>query len=176
MRSRYRVSWRMRGSTWRKPVELRAGVPASGGRSGRVGRDADFQRGGAGVVGERGAVLAGQASTPRMRRTATSPVASVHGSAERADVRPGLVAARQQLRVRARRLRGLVFVRDAMPAALLAQVFAQQLAGARIEHTHDAAIPLHLARCGRSSPAARCSRRLRLRRSRPGSRVRSPNW
>ena len=44
----------------------------------------------------------------------------------------------------ARRLRGAVFVRDAIAAALLAQVLAQQLAGARIEHAHDAAVPLHL--------------------------------
>ena len=51
----------MMGSTWRKR-ELRAGVPASGGRNGRVGGDADFQGGGAGVIGEGGAVLLGQAT------------------------------------------------------------------------------------------------------------------
>ena len=65
-----------------------------------------------------------------MRRTAVSPCSLVHAAAERADLRTGVVGAAQQLLRAQRRVLGPVLVLDAMTAARLAQVLAQQLAGA----------------------------------------------
>lgn len=79
--------------------------------------------------------------------------ACVHALSQRADVPADPGAASQQLRDCARGFRGLVFVRNPVSATLLAQVLAQQLAGARIEHAHGSAVPLHLDAAG--DPARR---------------------
>ena len=52
-----------------------------------------------------------------------------------------LAAADQQLLCGAGRVRGPVFFRDAVTAALLAQVFTEQLAGAGIEYDARIARP-----------------------------------
>jgi len=57
---------------------------------------------------------------------------AVHELAERADVRSGFLAAGQQLLGGARRVRGAVFVRDAMMAALLVEVLKD-----RAGYDHD---------------------------------------
>ena len=56
-------------------------------------------------------------------------------------------------RASARRLRGFVFFWNPVTAALLAQMFAQELTRAGIEHTHDAPIPLHID--GSADPTGR---------------------
>ena len=117
--------------------ELRPCVPASGGRSGRVGRDAALQGGGAAVVGQRGAVLAGQ------RQHALNAADRDHAAARRTCARQARRCARRPLRSEPAGARWraacarAVLVRDAVAAALLAQMFAQQLAGAGIEHADD---------------------------------------
>ena len=68
----------------------------------------------------------------------------MHAAAERADLRSGFVGAAQQLQRAQRRFLGAVFVFDAMAAARLAQVLAQQLAGVRVQQAHLPGIPLHL--------------------------------
>src|SRR5450432_3192729 len=62
-------------------------------------------------------------------------------------------AAEEQLLRGAGHVGGTVLVRDAVVAALLAQMFAQQLTGTGIKHSHRAAIPLHLD--GAADPARR---------------------
>ena len=57
---------------------------------------------------------------------------------------PALSARRSNCCVSRRRSRGTILVLDAMAAALLAQMLAQQLTGARIEQPHMCGIPLHL--------------------------------
>ena len=68
---------------------------------------------------------------------------AVDGIAERADVRPGAARSPQQLRSAQRRSLGVVLFFNAIPAALLAHVFAQQLPGLGIEQTNIQLIPLH---------------------------------
>src|SRR5450759_614179 len=89
-------------------------------------------------------MLAGEAEQALNAADGDDILFAVHVLAERADARARLLAAGQQLLGGARRVRGTVFVRNAMMAALLVEVLAQQLAGAGIEHSHDALIPLHL--------------------------------
>ena len=69
---------------------------------------------------------------------------SMDGVADRADVGSGLVRPRQQLKQRRRRTTRTIRIADAMPATLAAQMLAQQLAGARIEQTHEHRVPLHM--------------------------------
>ncbi len=169
MRSRYSVSWRISGSTWRRAQrQLRVAFQIAAHEV--VFAGAGFQRGGAGSSVDATPYFLARTSTPRMRRTATSPMLAMHGLAQRADVRSGFSARRSSCCVPSGVRRGTIFVLDAMAAALLAQVLAQQLAGEGIEQAHVRGIPLHLERGGRSSPAARYSRRLRLRRSHPDAR------
>ena len=68
----------------------------------------------------------------------------MHGLAERADVRSGHFGTRSSCRVDSGVCLRAVFVFDAMPAALLPQMLAQQLPGARIEQAHVRVVPLHL--------------------------------
>src|SRR5262250_799145 len=65
------------------------------------------------------------------------------GLAERADVCTGASCAPQQLRNAQRRALGVIFGLDAIPAAFLAHMFAQQLAGLRIEQADKQLVPLH---------------------------------
>jgi hypothetical protein len=70
-------------------------------------------------------------------------------------VRADIAAPCQQLLGRARRLGGLVFLRDAVAAALLPPMFAQELSGARIQDSHRLAVPLHFHAA--ADPAGRCA-------------------
>ena len=79
-----------------------------------------------------------------MRRTAGFALCLMHAAAEGADLRSGFIGAAQQLLRAEGRFAGSVFVFDAVTAARLAQVFAQQLAGLRIEQADLPGIPLHL--------------------------------
>ena len=68
----------------------------------------------------------------------------MHAAAERSDLRAGFVGARQQLQGGQRSLLGPVFVFDAMAAARLAQMLAQELPGVRVQQADLVGIPLHL--------------------------------
>src|SRR5271154_527070 len=68
----------------------------------------------------------------------------VDGVAESADARSGLMGPRQQLMRVVWGTSRAVGIADAMPATLLSQMLAQQLAGARIEQAHEHRVPLHM--------------------------------
>src|SRR5258708_6993304 len=67
----------------------------------------------------------------------------MHPAAQRSDLRAGFVGAAQQLLCAQRSFLGAVFVLDAMAAARLAQVFAEQLSSLRMQQPDVQAIPLH---------------------------------
>src|SRR6266536_240357 len=79
----------------------------------------------------------------------------VDGIAERTDVRPSTTRSPQQLRSAQWCSLGVVIFFNAIPTALLAHVFAQQLAGLRIEQTNIQLIPLHAQHA--PDPARRCA-------------------
>ena len=105
-----------------------------------------------------------------MRRTPDFTLLAMDGLAERADVRSGPAGSPQQLGSAQRCSLRVVLVLDSIPAALLAHMFAQQLAGFRIEQADVQLSPTAPAARGRSSLAARHSKRLRLRHSHPDAR------
>src|SRR3954468_3239763 len=79
-----------------------------------------------------------------MRRIAVTPCSRyMYSASVRACVRADPGATGQQLLCGAWCMGRAVFLRDAIITALLVQVLAQQLAAARIEHSHDASVPLH---------------------------------
>jgi hypothetical protein len=61
---------------------------------------------------------------------------AMHGAAECADVFAGVIGAVQQLLRAQRRVFGTIFFLNAMTTAGLAQVFAQESPGARVQQTH----------------------------------------
>ena len=67
---------------------------------------------------------------------------AVHELTERSDMGAGLLATGQQLLRGSRRVCGPVLFRNPMATAFLAEMLAQQLTGAGIEHPHGAPIPL----------------------------------
>ena len=80
---------------------------------------------------------------------------AVDGIAERTDVRPGTTRSPQQLGSAQRCSLGVVIFFNAIPTALLAHVFAQQLAGLGIEQANIQLIPLHAQHA--PDPAWRCA-------------------
>ena len=104
---------------------------------------AHFERGGAGFIDCRGAVLLGQGQ--HAQDAAHADFALLCGGWPRKVYRcaSGAAGAAQQLRSAQRCLLGVVLVLDAIPAALLAHVFAQQLPGLGIEQANIQLIPLH---------------------------------
>ena len=62
--------------------------------------------------------------------------------AQRTDIAPGLFSSAQQLLRRLRSSAGAILILDAMAAALLPQVLAQQLPGERIDQPDVRGIPL----------------------------------
>src|SRR5271170_510200 len=68
----------------------------------------------------------------------------VDGVAESADARSSLMGPRQQLMRVVWGAPRAVGIADAMPATLLPQMLAQQLAGAQIEQAHEHRVPLHM--------------------------------
>ena len=93
MRSRYWMSSRISGSTWRKLSGSWGGAPDSGGRSGTRGRR--VQGGRAGIVDDCGAELLGQGEHAQDAADARLCPWRMDGFAERADVRAGVAGARQ---------------------------------------------------------------------------------
>src|SRR6516165_10549029 len=79
-----------------------------------------------------------------MRRMATTPSRRYNCSARDPACAPILAWQRQQLLRGTRRFCRPVLVGDTVVTALLRDVFAKQLAGSRIHHTHHSAVPLHL--------------------------------
>ena len=68
---------------------------------------------------------------------------AVDGIAERSDVRPSATRSPQQLGSAQRRSFGVILFFNAIPTALLAHMFAQQLPGLGIEQADIQLIPLH---------------------------------
>ena len=95
-----------------------------------------------------------------MRRTAGAPLARYMPRQKGADLRSGFIGAIQQLLRAERRFAGSVFVFDAMTAACLTQVFAQQLASLWIEQADLPGVPLHLH--SSADPSGRCAVKSRL--------------
>src|SRR5579872_6027215 len=101
------------------------------------------QRGGAGFLDGSPAVLFGQRENAQDAADANFPLLAMDGFAECADVRAGAARSPQQLRSTQRGSFGVIFGLDAIPAAFLAHVFAQQLAGFGIEQADEHLVPLH---------------------------------
>src|SRR5579863_1811215 len=125
-------------SQWR----LRAAfeIPANEtvlGHSQFQGRGTGFLRGGT-------AILLGQREQAHYAAQSGFALALMDHVADSADVLSCLVGSLQQAQRMRRRAPGAIFVADTMRAALLLDVFAQQLAGARIEQAHIHRIPLHI--------------------------------
>src|ERR1035438_5940204 len=113
------------------------------------------ERGGASFIDRRGAVLLGQGENAQDAAHSDLALLAVDGVAERTDVRSGAARSPQQLRSAQRCSFGVVLFFNAIPAALLAHVFAQQLAGLGIEQTNIQLIPLHAQHA--ADPARRCA-------------------
>jgi hypothetical protein len=95
--------------------------------------------------------------------------------AERSDMATGFFGPRQKLLgAEGRPGRSILFL-DAMPAALLAQVLTQQLAGERIDQPDVRGVPLHSHTA--SDPTGRRAVIGRLDSTQPSRcTVRSPYW
>ena len=78
-----------------------------------------------------------------MRRAPSSPFSVVNGIAEGADAGSSFVSPRQQLLDSEWCTPWTVLIADAVRAALLSQMLAQQLSGPRIEQAHEQPVPLH---------------------------------
>jgi hypothetical protein len=85
-----------------------------------------LQRSGAGFIDRGCAVLLGQGENAQDAAYADFPLLAMHGLAERTDVSAGAARTPQQLRSAQRGALGVIFGLDAIPAAFLAHVFAQQ--------------------------------------------------
>src|SRR5580658_10912511 len=77
----------------------------------------------------------------------------MHAAAECADLRTSVVGAAQQLLRAQRGTLGAVLILDAMAAARLTQMLAQQLTGTGVQQAHMPDVPLH------TDPAADPARR-----------------
>jgi len=106
--------------------------------------DAQFQRRGAGIVGSRVAILLDHLENALDATRPEFALASVDGVADSADVGSCLVRASQQLKQLRWRAPRAIRIADAVPAALGAQMLAQQLARFGIKQTHVHSVPLHM--------------------------------
>src|ERR1035438_3358263 len=105
---------------------------------------AQFQCRGAGLIASHTAVFLGQREHAQDAANSRLGLTMVDRVADGADVGACFTSARQQLmRVLWRALRA-VLIADAMTTTLLPQMFAQQLAAARIEQPHIHRVPLHV--------------------------------
>src|SRR5271165_1403540 len=102
-----------------------------------------LQRSGAGFIDRRCSVLLGQRENAQDAAHAYFAFLAMDGIAERADMESGSTRSPQQLRGAQWRPLGAVLGLDAIPASLLAQVFAQQLPGLGIQQADIQVIPLH---------------------------------
>src|SRR2546422_2230131 len=106
--------------------------------------DAEFQCGGTGILNGSDAELLCKRQHAENATNASFSLMTMDRVAECADVRSGAGGTRQQLSRRERRLLGIVFRVNAMPAALLPDVLAQKLMCFRIENADVKRIPLDL--------------------------------
>jgi PAS domain-containing protein len=104
--------------------------------------DSHFQRSGAGLIDRRGAVLLSQRKNAQDAAHTDLALLAMDGVAERSDVRAGATGPPQQLGSAQRRPLRVILFFDAIPAAPLAHVFAQQLPGFGIEQANIQFIPL----------------------------------
>jgi hypothetical protein len=106
--------------------------------------DAHFQGRRAGVLHAGDAVLLDQRQHAQNAAHAGLAILAVHRTAEGSDLGSGSIGPRQQLQDAPRCLFGAIFLLDAVAAAGLTQVFAQQFSALRMQQPHPAGIPLHL--------------------------------
>ena len=123
--------------------ELQGGAPLEIAAEEAIGRCAGLESSGAGVIGDGDAVFLRQGEDAEQPPDAQLSILAVDMFAYRADMRSGGAGPAQNHLCRLRRARGLVLFADAVPAALLAQVLAQKLAGLWVEQPHAARVPLH---------------------------------
>src|SRR5438045_6399952 len=100
MKSRYSVSWRIKGSTWQAQGQLWAPLQVAAHKV--VLADAHFQGGGAGIVHGGGAVLLGQRQHTQNATHCRLSVLVMHPAAKGSDLQSGFARAAQQVE-RARR-------------------------------------------------------------------------
>src|SRR5438445_3153170 len=142
MKSRYCTSSRIRGSTLLQTERgLRAALQIAADKA--VFLHSHVECGGAGFIDRRGAVFLGQGENAEDAAHSDLALLAVDGIAECADVRSGATGAPQQLRSAQWCSLGMVLFFNAIPAALLAHVFAQQQPGLGIEQADEQIIPLH---------------------------------
>src|SRR5208283_5892262 len=98
--------------------ELRAALQPAANEAIRICGQSHFQRGRTAVVGERGAMLAGQPQQTLNASDGLGPLLPVHLLGERTGMGADFAAASQQLLRGAESVRGLVLVRNAIAAAL----------------------------------------------------------
>ena len=104
---------------------------------------AQLQGQGAGLVGGRAAILLDQREHALNAARSKLGLSLVDGIAESADAGSSLVSPRQQLLDVKWGTPRTVLIADAVRAALLPQMLAQQLSGPRIEQAHEQPVPLH---------------------------------
>jgi len=104
--------------------------------------DTQFERRRAGFLDGRKAKLFGQSKHTQHAAHAQFSLFAMNRLAERAGVTAGALSSRQQLPGRERGSLRIILIVDAVAAALLAAVLAQELAGAGIEQADVEVIPL----------------------------------
>src|SRR5215472_11144587 len=103
-----------------------------------------LQRSGAGLIDSRTTVFLGQREYAQDAAHSSLGLTMMDGIAQSSDAGPGLVSAGQQAVSIEWCAPRTIFIADAVAAAFLSQVFAQQHAGARIEQAHEHGVPLHI--------------------------------
>src|SRR6266700_2150104 len=124
-------------------ADRRAGAPFQVAAHEAVGRQAQLQRRATRIVDAERAVLAPEREHALDAPLAHFRLALVDQRAQPADIRACAFGAEQELIHPRRRVARTVFGRDAMTAASLGEVLAQEQAGLRVEHAHALAVPLH---------------------------------
>ena len=109
-----------------------------------VGGHAEFERAGSGVFDDGGPVLLDEGEDAEDASDAGGALMPVDVVADGGDGGAGPLGGGEQGEGLRRGASGPVVVGDAMPAALCAQVLAQQLAGARVEEADVDVVPLNV--------------------------------
>ena len=105
--------------------------------------DSHLQGCGASIVGSCGTVLSAQRENALNAAHAELSLVLINMVTESSDLRSRMFSSQQQLRNLPRSSRRKILLLNAMPAAFLAEVLAQQLAGFGIEDADEELIPLH---------------------------------
>jgi hypothetical protein len=106
--------------------------------------NAQLQRRRTDIIASRAAILLDQLENALDATYSEFALASMYGIAASTDVGSCLVCTRRQLKQLRRRTTRAICIADAMPAALAAQMLAQQLTGFRIKQSHEHRVPLHM--------------------------------